>query len=137
MKEPKTDIYPQAEQAPLVPVERLGAGSKTVIALCASVAAFAIGWVTIRADISSNAKDTQALSLKLGEVEKGLSAKVDEIQKGLKAFDRLNDIQVEVANLKRNGSDNLQALSLKVDRLREDFRVHIAKYHPKEPDPLP
>lgn len=77
------------------------------------------------------------MSLKLGEVEKGLNAKVDEIKTGLKAFDRLNDIQVELSNLKRNGSDNLQALSLRVDKLREDFRVHIARFHPKEPDPLP
>lgn len=136
MKEPKTDLYPQLEQGQ-VPVERLSAGSKTIIAICGAVAAFAIGWVTIRADISSNSKDTQALSLKLGEVEKGLNAKVDEIKTGLKAFDRLNDIQVELSNLKRNGSDNLQALSLRVDKLREDFRVHIARFHPKEPDPLP
>lgn len=127
MKEPKTDLYPQPQQEQSsVPVERLSASSHTVIAICAAVAAFIVGWVTIRADISSNNKDLAALDKKVGRIEEAL-----------KAFSMLADLQREVGELKRNGSDNLHALQERFTKFEMDYRLHMAKYHPKEPDPMP
>lgn len=128
VKEPKTDVYPREAQQELsnVPVEKLSASSHTIIAICGAVAAFIIGWVTIRADIASNNKDLTTLS-----------KKVDRIEENLKAFDRLSDIQREISDLKKNGSENLHTLQERFTKFEMDYRLHMAKYHPKEPDPMP
>ena len=103
------------EQPVLVPVEKLGAGAKTVIAAIGLACVATIQFVTLRSDLSANNKDLKVLS-----------DKVVEIEKSLKSFDRLSQLQFDIIDLRKNGSDGLKTTEEKLQKLTHDFELHIA-----------
>lgn len=98
-----------------VPVENLSAGYRTVISIICATFVVALGWVTIRGDLMANSKE---ISL--------LSKKVDRIEENLKAFDRLAQLQADISDLRKNGSDAVKALEKELYKLQEELRLHIA-----------